>query len=440
MTDPNDYVADEIGKPGGLATPIGYATATRPGIDQSYFPWDLSELNPILSWPGSVQIYSMMRIDSQVAATTRALHSTVLKIDWRIDPAGAPDELVNEFSTATGLPIMGTETSSTPNPTAVPFYTHLEEALEVTTYGHMPFEVVVDIRNGRAVLSDLQARHPRSLTRINTDSQGRISDIWQAANSVPIPGSRLLWYKTGGIGAVPQGVSMLRAAYRPYKSRDELERINMISAARNGMGIPVAEMNNEATQAEVQAAAELASAVRASDFAGIAMKNGTMRFRGVEGSTHNILDDIRYQNSQISKAMLEMFLDLGTASTGSHALGQVQIDLFRDHTQAFANSLAEQFTNQVFKRLAIWNYGPNVKVPRLVAGPVGEELPPQMLAILAQAGLITPDRGTEVHLRQQYKLPEMDPGTVPGSGLQGESIKVVHAPPVHEDDPGAANF
>jgi hypothetical protein len=66
-----------------------------------------------------------------------------------------------------------------------------------------------------------------------------------------------------------------------------------------------------------------------------------------------------------------------------------------------------------------------------------------MLAMLTQAGIVTHDTGLEVHIRQEYGLPTMDPDTVhvsPAAGVEPAPIKVVHEPPVHEDEPGASNF
>lgn len=441
MSEEIFFEADTLGNAADFTVETGYASGTYPYGGKNLFPWDISELNPILSWPGNTRIYAQMRHDSQISAATRAVHSTIRKVDFRIDPAGADMEFVQALANDLGLPIIGSEQSNTPEAATVPFRRHLAEALEVTTYGHMPFEITVTVDGPIVRLAHLNVRHPQTITRIIADAQGNISEVWQAGVDV-LPGARLCWYRVGGLGATPQGVSLLRSAYRAWTSRDKLERVLLVSAERNGLGMPIAEMNGEATKDEMEAAAQIAESVRAGEFAGVAIKNGTLRFRGVEGTTHDTLADIKYQNGQIAKSMLEMFLELGTASTGSHALGEVQIDLFRDSCQALANDLAEQFTDQVIRRLAEWTYGAGAKVPRLVAGQIGtdENLAPAMLSMFVQSGVVTADTGLEVHIRQQYGLPEMDSDTehvIPNSGM---SVKTLHAPPVEADQPGAPNF
>ncbi len=429
------------GNPEDYTTPVGYATGVFPVNGQSLTPWNIDELNPVLSWPGNVRIYAQMRTDSQLDAVTRAIHLTIQKVPWRIDPAGADEDLVKAIAADLGLPILGQESSVVSEATRVSFKQHIREALEATTYGHMPFEMTVTVEDGLVRIASLDVRHPSTITRIITDAQGRIIEIWQAGTGA-IPGERLCWYRIGGIGAVPQGVSLLRSAYKPWTLKDRLERIMVTADERNGMGIPWFKLPEGATDEAVEKAEQAGRALRAGDTAAVTTKGeSTFELVGVKGTLPEILPHIEYQNKQMAKAALAMFLEMGVSSEGSHAIGEVQIDLFRDSCQTIANDMGDQFTEQYLRRLAIWSKGPNTKIPRLVPGVIGidSNVPPAVLGLLVEAGVVTPDKGLETHVRQLFGMPAMDN---PDAARRGPLVN----PPSHEpaapktDSPGASNF
>jgi hypothetical protein len=427
--------------PADFTDPSGYATGVYPVNGQSLTPWNIDELNPSLTWPGNVRIFSQMRTDSQIDAATRAIHLTIRKVPWRIDPAGADPKFVAALAADLGLPILGEEASVVAEATRVSFTQHLREALEATTYGHMPFEITVAIEDGMVRLARLDVRHPSTITRIITDAQGKILEVWQSGTGA-IPGARMCWYRVGGIGAVPQGVSMLRSAYKPWSLKDRLERILVMTDERNGMGIPHFKLSEGATDEQVSNAEKAGRALRAGDTASVVTK-GDSEFRlvGVEGKLPDILPHIEYQNKQIAKSTLAMFLELGASSEGSHALGEVQIDLFRDSCQAMANDLGDQFTQQVIRPLTVWSQGEDAKIPRLVPGLIGVDsnIPPAVLGLLVEAGVVTPDKGLETHVRQLFGMPAADDPDAPRTGALVKPP--THMPPEPKaDNPGASNF
>ncbi len=424
-----------------MATPVGYSTGTLPVGNRSYFPWDLSERNPKFNWGGATLIYSQMRVDPQIDAVLRAAILTILKVDWRLDPAGADEVLTMAYADDLGIPVMGAETSETRAAATVSLRRHLEEALEALVYGFMPFEKVVRVEGDLVRLDGLYVRHPTSLTRVVTDGQGKLLEVYQAGAEM-MTGDRMCWYRVGGLGAVPQGVSFLRSSYKPWFLKDRAERVTMIAVERNGVGVPHFHLHTNASEEDRKKALESGKRFRAGDEAAIVtVGDDTFEMRGVEGKLADTLAVMQYLDRQIAKAALEMFIELGSSSTGSHALGEVQIDLFRDSCQALANSFADQFTEQVLRPLTAWSRGPEAPYPRLVPGIIGEDnnLNPALMAIMTNAGLLTPDRGLEVHVRQTFGLPEMeDPEEHTGVPTGGPVP--LRPPPVQSDTPGAANF
>ena len=82
-------------------TPIGYASDSSSG----WWAATEDEATPELRWPLSVGVYDRMRRqDAQVASVLRAVTLPVLRTPWRIDPAGARDEVVQRVHQDLGLP------------------------------------------------------------------------------------------------------------------------------------------------------------------------------------------------------------------------------------------------------------------------------------------------------------------------------------------------
>ncbi|TDB79834.1 hypothetical protein E1091_19320, partial [Micromonospora fluostatini] len=81
---------------------IGYAHV--PG---SWWTTD-DEPTPELRWPESVAVYDAMRSqDAQVGSVLRAVTYPLRRTPWRLDPAGARDEVVQLVAEDLGLPVVG---------------------------------------------------------------------------------------------------------------------------------------------------------------------------------------------------------------------------------------------------------------------------------------------------------------------------------------------
>jgi hypothetical protein len=66
------------------------------------------EPTPELLWPRSISVYERMRRqDSQVKSVLGAVTLPIRRTPWRIDPAGARDEVVQLVADDLGLPIVG---------------------------------------------------------------------------------------------------------------------------------------------------------------------------------------------------------------------------------------------------------------------------------------------------------------------------------------------
>jgi len=399
---------------------IGYAH--QPG---SWWTTD-DEPTPELRWPESVAVYDAMRSqDSQVGSVLRAVTYPLRRTPWRIDPAGARDEVVRLVAEDLGLPVAGQ------NPEPMPrtrdrfsWPEHLRLALLMLPFGHMFFEQVYRIDGqGRARLRKLAERMPRTIERVDVAPDGGLISITQFSSKTgdrarPIPVDRLVAYVLEREGGNWLGRSVLRSCYKNWLIKDRLLRVQAQTIERNGMGVPLYE--GAEGEADLTKGAQMAQAWRAGQSAGSAIPHGAkMRLLGVEGDLPDADKPIRYHDEQIARAVLAHFLNLGT-QTGSWALGTTFADFFTLSLQTLAQQVADTATQHIVEDLVDLNFGESEPAPRVVFDEIGsrQAATAQALKLLADAGILLPDRSLEEAARQAYGLPPKDYRPAPPAPTQ----------------------
>jgi hypothetical protein len=383
--------------------------------------WDQldDEPTPELQWPRSVAVYDAMRSqDAQIASVLRAVTLPVRRTPWRIEAGGARDEVVRMVAEDLGLPIAGD-----PLPTDPPVRTrdrfswpeHLRQALLMLPFGHMFFEQVYRLDDGRrARLRKLAPRMPKTIEEVKVAQDGGLIAIKQFSSKIgdlqrDIPVNRLVAYIHDREGGNWLGRSLLRPAYKHWLIKDRLLRVDAQTIERNGMGIPVYEGSEGET--DLSEGLKMAKAWRAGDTSGAATPAGAkLRLAGVEGSLPTALPSIRYHDEQIGRAVLAHFLNLGT-QTGSWALGTTFADFFTLSLQTLAQQIADTVTQHVIEDLVDANFGETEPAPRLVFDEIGsrQAATAQAIKMLTDAGILLPDRSLEEAARQQFGLPPKDP-------------------------------
>lgn len=376
------------------------------------------EQTPELLWPLSLRVFDAMDSqDAQVVSVMEAVRLPVLRARWRINPAGARDEVVQHVATDLGLPIVGKEDVGPPHRTRGRFswLSHLQDGLLCLRYGHMFFEQVYRIENGRARLRKLAPRMPHSIAKINVATDGGLVSIeqWPAQGIVAmgnptIPVNRLVAYVNAKEGANWLGRSLLRPAYKNWLIKDRLLRIQAQSMDRNGMGVPV--YTGAPGETDLAAGKKLAKSVRAGDTAGAAIPaEAQLRLMGVDGDLPDIDKAIRYHDEQIARRALAHFLTLG-GQTGSWALGSSFMDFFVMSLQTIGDMLRTTAQAHVVEDLVDVNYGEGEPCPQLEFEEIGSHqvATAQALKMLVDAGIVFPDRTLEQFLRSTYGLPGKD--------------------------------
>lgn len=409
---------------------LGHVTASGGWIPNARgltgWPLDESEESAAWQWPTSIATADKMSRHPQVQAVWLALTMPLLRDIWAIDPQGADPARVQLLAEDLDLPILD-ERGQIPDRRNRPnrrrrgrfaWPEHLRLALLHLRYGSMFFVPVYDAdalaETGMARLRKLAPRFPRTLTHIDVAADGGLVGIrqWGAGtgrSEVVIPVERLVAYVHGREGANWAGRSALRPLYRPYELADRAERVEIMTAERNGMGIPTAEVipgyTGQITQTSIDRAAEVAQAWRAGDYSGAALPPGfRMRIVGVEGSLPDLDKPITRHYGLMAKAFNAMVMELGTTAAGHRALGETFVEMFEAATGGLAEAMARDvMTPHIVEDWWDLNYGPDDQAPAIVVSP--GEVPVESVVSLVGAGLIEPDDTLQDWLRERLRLP-----------------------------------
>lgn len=372
---------------------------------------DLTESVPALLWPENITTFAAMRNDTQISAVLKAYTLPLLSAHWGWDPAGCRAEVVKMCADAFGLPVLGDE-KSRQGPfrrRGVIWQEHLDVATDMLIYGHMPFAIGGEVV-GQPLkwhLTELSERMPSTITRIEVNRDGTLKGIVQAGSDRLIPASNLLWYVHGRRGGNWSGRSMLREAYAPWLLKHEMWRVLATSGRRFGTGIPVVNAPTGATDAQVELAARLASAMRVGDQAGMGLPAGyTAQIAAMTGTLPDILGFVRYLDQQIATSVLATLLNLDASPNGSRALGDVMLELLSKSWEATAREIALP-ANRLAANMVDWNYGEDEPVPTLRCTGL-QQSTPEAIQMLMSAGAIKYDPNLEAAARQLVQMPAPD--------------------------------
>lgn len=390
-----------------------------------------------LLWPRSIQTYSRMaRDDSRLSSILQAISLPIRLTTWRIDPAGASDEVTRHVADNLGLPIVGDDSGRTHRRSKGRFSWggHLQQALAYLQYGHSIFETVYRVQDGRVHLSKLSPRPQSTIAWWNVARDGGLLSVEQwPAGLYAAPGMSVAASASGGRSEIPidrllvyvrdpdpgvwQGNSILRPAYKNYILKDELLRIEAAAARRHGIGVPAAwappdESHDPERVAEYQKAA---SAYQGGSSAGIGLPaEARFEILGPTGAPMDPRRAIEYHDHQMALVALAHFLNLD-GKGGSYALASVQQDTFVQAVGAVADHVRETAQAHVIDDLVDWNWGSDEPAPRLVFDSIGsrQDATASALQQLVNAGLLTPDPRLESFVRQITGLPSPDTETMP---------------------------
>lgn len=325
----------------------------------------------------------------------------------------------------------------------------VSEILSMLVYGWSWHEIVYKKRVGpwekdpkkRSKYTDglfgwrkIPIRSQETMLRWIFDESGGVQGMVQIAppyyKTAVMDINRSLLFRTGLHKGNPEGVSILRTAYRPWFFKKRLEEFEAIGVERDLAGLPVAKVPSSYMKAAkgsneekvYQAFKRMVQNVRRDEHEGLVLPNEydpdtkqplfefeLLSAGGTRSFDTNALIQ-RYEQRILMSTMADWLL-LGHESVGSYAMHVDKTGIFRAAMNVVTDAIADVFNRHAIPRLFELNAWKPEELPKIVPNNVD---PPNLTEL---AGFMTsmsnlgmqffPDPDLEKFLRETSHLPEI---------------------------------
>lgn len=403
----------------------------------------VEEWNPALYGERGIRAYKeMSEADPTVGAVLFAIEMLIRQVEWSVEPSTeeAADKEKADFLW------------SCMNDLDKPWVNTVAEILTMLPFGWSVHELVYKVRRGPVGKEPskhadgaigwkrLPLRGQDTLLKWELDENENLVAFVQVHpvtfRSIEIPAAKLVHFKTREKRG-PEGISVLRSAYRPWYFKKRLEEIEAIGLERDLAGLPVAyvpaaALSPSASAGQISTVAEIKKIVKRIkvnqqmgvvfpldyDSAGNQMYKLELLSAGGSGAAARAKGTdiaIRRYKQDIAMTVLADFIMLGHDKVGSYALSSDKTKIFASAMGAWLDTIADTLSDQAVPRLFALN-GIDGPYPRIAHGDIETPDLGQLadyISKLSTAGAITmPDEKLERHLRRVAALPEQDEGEV----------------------------
>lgn len=416
--DPRKRPAQTTAALGGSGTPI-YAG----------FVTDLGEYNGKLQGRSAFDIYEKMRrSDPDCRAALLATKLPIRCAQYQVIPgvtAASPlHGLATEIADFVTENLFGglENLSSTGFYHGQTFESVLENALLNLDFGCSCHEVLWHIDGAHVKIRRLAPRLPMTFFRFYPDTDGETLLALEQygyrgdeyINSI-IPAEKIDYFTYDKEGADYYGRSSLRAAYAPWYIKSNLWRLDSIAIERNGMGIPVMMMAENADDDDKAYAQRFVTMVATHEQTGLTIPYGyDFKLVGMTGRIRDPKNSIQAMSEQILRCFLAQFIAFGTTQSGSRSLSQDMTTFFKLGLNTIARGITGTITQSSIRRLVDFNYGDSRKgplpYPKLVHSNIAALEPMELAEKIKslsqwQVDMIQPDDELENWFRREYGLP-----------------------------------
>lgn len=255
-------------------------------------------------------------------------------------------------------------------------------------------------------------------TELESIQQQLVGSDAETPGLLTIPSDRFIRWTVDQEGGNFAGLALLRSAYGAYKLKLAFLTIRAIRLERQGVGIPMVDLPEDTTEADIEAAEQILAEMRAHE-KGFAIWPFGYKFQwSVPGGSMGgeLEAAIESCNRDIAYNVGAGFMLLGLqGKTGSFALAQSQDGNYQVGLEGWARFFAVPFNRGVdgwspVKRITVLNYGEDVAPPILCVRNLptkdwSKTLP--LIPNLVNARVLTPDDELEEMIREVMVLPRM---------------------------------
>lgn len=363
------------------------------------------EIKRELRYPRAAQTYKEMSTEAPVIASILYLcNSAIRSLTWTVDGDKRARKFLEEN-------LAGMDT---------PWSQIVEESLSALVYGFCFLETVykIDEKSGKIMWKDFAPRSQSSLVGwryTGDDCTHFVQYDPTSGQTIEIPLSRGILININKTRKNPEGQSLLRSCYVPYRYLQQLQQIEAIGIERAMNGFPVITTpeninlreDSPETTALRDEIAKMGEGIRNDSIDYIAKPQG-WEVQLLTPSTNRSVDvdkTIKRYNSQIASSFSANIQDMANAVNASAA--NVQQTLLNQALQTFVDNIAETFNKYAVGKLLFMNKikGDAILVPGRIKQPTLNEI---ALMLRAMGSNINGDRELMNTLRALMGLPMMD--------------------------------
>lgn len=399
------------------------------------------EFLPQLRGRKAVQVYKeMSENDPLVGALLFAVDRLLRNVTWNVEPAGKSKE---DAEAAKLLETCMEDMSH-------PWGDFISEALTCMVYGWSWHEIVYKRRSGpwtrdartRSKYTDdyigwrkMPIRAQETLVRWVFDDSGDVEAMVQMAppnyGTTFLPIERSLLFRYRHSKGNPEGVSMLRNAYRPWYMKKRLEEFEAVGVERDLAGLPIVKVPAEFLRAKpgseqakiIESFKRMVKSVRRDEQEGIVFpiaydqdtKQPLYSFELLTSGgsrTFNTDQIIRRYEERILMTVLADFILVGHQGTGSYSMHVDKTGIFRTSLNSIAQMIADTLNRFAVPRLFAINGWKPAELPKFVPDDVDSpdlnQLATFMSAMAGTGVTWFPDGDLENFIRDVARLPKLD--------------------------------
>jgi len=403
------------------------------------------EFLPALRGRKAVKVFKeMSQNDSMVGALLFAIDKLIREVDWKVIPS---DQTPEGQAAAEFLESCRDDMSHS-------WDDFIGEVLSMLTYGWSWHEIVYKRRIGpwekdgkkKSKYTDglfgwrkMPIRSQETMMKWVFDESGGIKAMTQMApphyKTVNIPIEKSLLFRTNLSKGNPEGMSLLRTAYRSWYFKKRLEEFEAIGVERDLAGMPVARVPSDYLSAPkgskqaktVEAFKKMVRGVRRDENEGLVLptaydpdtKQPLFDFELMSSGGSRQFDTtgiIQRYEQRILMSVLADFILVGHQANGSYSLHTDKTGIFRAALNAITKSIADTLNRHAVPKLFEVNGWKLDELPKFEPTNID---PPDLnqlasfISATAGAGMQWfPDPELEKFVRDIARLPEMTDETV----------------------------
>lgn len=377
-----------------------------------------NDYNSKLRFPESIDVYDEMRkSDPIVAAGLRSCKQPILSTDYGVQP-GSEDERDLEIADFVAS-VFGIDQQAT-SP-YMSWHDFLRHILLIYDYGFMYFEKVYAKVDDKWIFWKLAPRMPESIIKFTTNKstpgieQIATVDAYtpkEQIRTVSIPQEKLFHIAYDQEGYNLTGISLLRAAYKPWYLKDTFEKIQAIGMERHANGIPTAKRTEVGAdnKEDAEQTKQTLQNMRENSQAYLDVPYGMdFMFTTIEHELPDIDKPIERQSQEIAIALQSKWLTTGIAN-GGYSQSKNETDFLTLSLEGNVNYILDK-VNYLVKEMVDLNYENVENYPKIIASELGQiNIGDFSLAIerFAKSGLMLKDPTAQNIMRKNLGLPPLE--------------------------------